>query len=75
MDREAYEKALLNPADTFDDPQDVVSHDELSREQKVEILERWKHDAEELVTASGEGMDGGDARPALKRVSKALEQV
>ncbi|MEA1942365.1 MAG: hypothetical protein U9P68_08985 [Pseudomonadota bacterium] len=75
MNREAYEKALLNPADTFGDPQDVVADKALTREQKVEILERWKHDAEELVTASGEGMSGGDARPALRRVAKALEEV
>jgi len=75
MDREAYEKALLNPADTFDDPQDVVAHKDLSREQKIEILERWQHDAEELAVASGEGMAGGDDRPNLRRVAKALEQV
>jgi len=75
MDREAYEKALLNPADTFGDPQDVVASQDLTREQKVEILERWKHDAEELVVASGEGMSGGDAQPALRRVTKALDAV
>lgn len=75
MDREAYEKALLNPADAFSDPQDVVASKDLTREQKVEILERWKHDAEELVVASGEGMAGGDARPALRSVTKALDAV
>lgn len=74
MNREAYEKALLNPADTFGDPQDVVAHNDLAREQKVEILERWKHDAEELVTASGEGMSG-DGETQLRKVAKALETI
>jgi hypothetical protein len=75
MNREAYEKALLDPAGTFGEPADVVAHTDLSRQQKIEILERWQHDAEELAVASGEGMSGSDTRPDLRRVAKALEAV
>lgn len=74
MNREDYEKALLNPADAFADPEDVVAHDGLTREQKVEILERWQHDADETAVAQSEGMEGGDTTERRK-IAKALEAV
>jgi hypothetical protein len=36
-----FEKAKLNPAAVFKSPQEVVSSQELSREQKIEILGQW----------------------------------
>jgi hypothetical protein len=36
-----FEKAKLNPAAVFKSPQEVVSIQELSREQKIEILQQW----------------------------------
>ncbi|MAC38651.1 MAG: hypothetical protein CMF76_10755 [Maricaulis sp.] len=74
MTKVDFEKALLDPAGTFDEPEDVVRNDALSREQKKEILERWQHDAEELVVASGEGMPGGGENQ-LRKVGKALDAV
>ena len=38
-------KALLNPALVFLGPEDVLKRDELTREQKIEVLRRWKFDA------------------------------
>ena len=40
-----FEKAKLNPAASFKSPQEVASKRELSREQKIEILQRWEQDA------------------------------
>jgi hypothetical protein len=40
-----FEKAKLNPAAVFKSPQEVVSNQELSREQKIEILKQWEQDA------------------------------
>ena len=38
----------------FEDPQDVVATDELTRDQKIEILHRWEYDARELEVAEEE---------------------
>lgn len=74
MTKVDFEQALLDPAGTFGEPQEVLRDDDLSREQKKEILERWQHDAEELVVASGEGMPG-DSETQLRKVAKALDAV
>ncbi len=41
-------KAMLNPTAVFRGPEDVLQRDELTREQKIEILRRWEYDALEL---------------------------
>ena len=53
-----FEKAKLNPAAVFKSPQDVVSSQELSREQKIEILRQWEQDATLMEVAEEEGMPG-----------------
>jgi hypothetical protein len=50
------EQALLDPTSVFGHPKDVLSHPELTREQKIEILRRWAYDAKELEVADEENM-------------------
>lgn len=50
------EKAPLNPAMVFKNPQEVVESNDLSREQKIEILRRWEYDLRELQVADEESM-------------------
>jgi hypothetical protein len=47
MNKIEYEQALLDGS-VFVQPEDVVRHPTLSREQKIKILRRWKYDASEL---------------------------
>jgi hypothetical protein len=56
-----FEKAKLNPAAVFKSPQEVVSIQELSREQKIEILRRWEQDARLMEVAEEESMPGPQA--------------
>jgi hypothetical protein len=65
------ERALNNPADLFENPDAVVQHPVLTREQKVQILKNWQFDASRLEESEGEGMRGDDA-PMLHRVNIAL---
>jgi hypothetical protein len=37
-----YEQALLDPSSVFDRPEDVLTHPALSRDQRIEILRRWR---------------------------------
>jgi hypothetical protein len=62
--------ALNDPADLFENPDAVVHHPALTREQKVE-LNNWQLDASRLEGSESEGMRGEDA-PMLHRVRRAL---
>lgn len=50
---------LLDPAGAFLDPEQVLDHDQLTREQKIRVLKLWEHDAAEAEVATEEGMSGG----------------
>ena len=53
-----FDKVKLNPAAVFKSPQEVVLSQELSREQKIEILRRWEQDARLMEVADEESMPG-----------------
>ena len=65
------ERALNDPAGLFGNPDAVVHHPALTREQTIQILNHWRLDASRLEGSEGEGMGGEDA-PMLHRVHKAL---
>jgi hypothetical protein len=65
------ETALQTPSSIFAAPEDVLEHDELTRQQKVEILWRWEYDAAERSVAVEEGMPGEDG-DLLGRIMLAL---
>ncbi len=68
-------KAMLNPALVFRGPQDVLEADELTREQKIEILRCWKFDALQLQVADEENMGSEQPSDILDRVLRALHAL
>ena len=68
------ERALNDPAGLFENPDAVVHHPALTREQKVRILNNWQLDASRLEGSEGEGMMGEGA-PMLHRVRIALASL
>jgi len=68
-------KALLNPALVFLGPEDVLERDELTREQKIEVLRRWKFDALQLQVADEENMRSEQSSDILDRVLQALHAL
>ena len=68
-------KAMLNPALVFLGPEDVLQRDELTREQKIEVLRRWKFDALQLQVAEEENMGGEQPSDILDRVLQALHAL
>lgn len=68
------EAAMAAPSSVFGDPEAVLAHDELTKEQKIEILRRWQYDAVELGVAVEEGMPGEDDG-LLRRVMVALGEL
>ncbi|MFD2207040.1 hypothetical protein [Kiloniella antarctica] len=47
-------KAMLDPTALFDTPAQLLANDELSRSQKIELLQGWEYDARELEVAEEE---------------------
>jgi hypothetical protein len=64
-------KALLDPAGTFGQPDDIVRHPDLPRGTKIRLLKEWESGARELAVAEDEGMGGGE-ESMLNRVRKAI---
>jgi hypothetical protein len=69
-----FEKLKLNPAAGFKSPQEVVSSQTLSREQKIEILRRWEQDATLLEVAEEEGMPGSQPK-LIQPIREALHAL
>jgi hypothetical protein len=68
------EKARLDPGSVFASPEELCESPELSREQKIEFLQRWAEDALELDVAEEEGMGGGESS-MLARILSALDSL
>jgi hypothetical protein len=67
-------KALLDPAGSFTEPDDILRDPRLSMEQKRQLLEQWERDAVNLSVAESEGMAGGEEN-RLTRVRRALDRL
>jgi hypothetical protein len=68
------ESALLDPGAVFATPEDVVTCEGLSRQHKVDILQRWEYDASEVSVAVEEGMAGNNS-DLVHRVLLALSRL
>lgn len=71
---EIFSKALLDPTAVFQQPEEILIDHTLTRDQKIQILERWKYDAVLMQTASGENMTGGE-NDCLDRILRCLEHL
>ncbi len=49
------ERAITDPAGTFDSPQAVAAANDLSMELRIRILDAWEQDIRALLIAEGEG--------------------
>lgn len=64
----------LDPGAVFKSPRDVVQRNDLSRQEKLQILRQWQYDAAEGAVALEEGMPGSeDDLP--RQINLALEQL
>lgn len=68
------EKALLDPAAVYIEPENLLNEEGLTREEKIAILQRWEFDARELSVAEEENMAGGPPN-RLGAVLRALRQL
>ncbi|MBW8471315.1 MAG: hypothetical protein K0M67_23860 [Thiobacillus sp.] len=64
-------QVALDPAATFQTPEEVVAHPGLSSQQKIDVLRAWEYDAAEAEVAEEEGM-GGLREHLLQRILLSL---
>lgn len=69
-----FEKALKDPMLIYHRPREVLADQQLSDEQRRQILKRWEQDARELDVAQEEGMTGGESS-LLDEILNALETL
>ena len=68
-------KAMLDPTKVFKEPKDVVASNELTRNQKIEILRRWEFDARALEMAEEEAGTAVLGPEMFDRVVQALHTL
>ncbi len=68
-------KALLDPTAVFENPMQVLHAIDLSREQKIEILQRWRYDEELMEIAEQENMSRGKGKDILESILEALRSL
>ncbi|MFQ5551877.1 MAG: hypothetical protein ACE5FJ_11640, partial [Gemmatimonadales bacterium] len=66
---------MLDPTMVFEDPMDVVANNELTRDQKIEILRRWEYDARQLEIAEEEAGMAVRRPEMFDRVLQALHTL
>lgn len=62
---------MMNPAVRFKAPEELQHEPGMTKQQKVDILERWEHDELNLAAAVNEGMCGEEPL-LLARIADAL---
>src|SRR6266404_1336123 len=65
------DKALLDPAGVFSEPNEIVQMPGLTHSLKLRLLEQWEREARALAVAEEEGMTGGE-ESMLGRVRRAI---
>lgn len=71
------ERAKLNPAEVFASPQAIVDSQELSEQEKIDLLKRWAYDLKSLAIAEEENMPA-DAHPQdelLDEINEGLTRL
>lgn len=58
-------EAMIDPALVYRRPEDIARDEQLSRWEKIELLERWKYDAMEDQIADSENMMAANDSGAL----------
>ena len=72
---------IEHPQSHYRTPDDLISDQDISFEQKIKALDIWEQDARQMLTASGEGMPGNEEginrsnHHMLGQVERAKRQI
>jgi hypothetical protein len=77
MTKSVVNEAIADPSRMFPSPAAVVEAKDLSREEKIKILQNWELDAKRLLESADENMtdERGRERNQLPDIQKALRTL
>jgi len=82
MDKQDFEKALLDVSKVFGSPEEIQQHADLTREQKLKLLQQWDYDLQLLLVASEENMpsqskgdEPGRTAELVRKIHKIVAQM
>jgi hypothetical protein len=82
MDKQDFDKAVLDVSKAFDSPEDICQHTDLTREQKLKLLQQWEYDLQLLLVAAEENMpsqdktsEAGNTAELIRRIHKLVAQM
>ena len=55
-----FEEAKAHPEEVFESPEAICDNRELTTEQKIEILESWRQEIQQMIVAEEENMPVDD---------------
>ena len=79
MEQHAFEKLVVDVSKHFATPEALLAEEDLSREQKLELLRQWEYDLHLLQVATEENMTGDAPQGAnaekIRQVHAAAEKL
>lgn len=77
MTKSVVNKAIADPSRMFPNPSAVLEAKDLSKEEKVKVLQSWELDAKRLLESADENMtdESGRERNQLPEIHKALRAL
>jgi hypothetical protein len=77
MTKSVVNEAIADPSRMFPNPLAVVQATNLSREEKIKVLQNWELDAKRLLESADENMtdERGRERNQLPEIHKALRAL
>jgi hypothetical protein len=77
MTKSVVNEAIADPSRMFPNPMAVLDADNLSREEKIKVLQNWELDARRLLESADENMtdERGRERNQLPEIQKALRAL
>lgn len=77
MTKSVVNEAIADPSRMFPNPMAVVEAKDLSRDEKIKILQNWELDARRLLESADENMldERGRERNQLPEIHRALKAL
>lgn len=75
MDKQDFEKALLDVSKVFDTPEEIARQAGLTREQKLKLLQQWEYDLQLLLVAAEENMPSQGKTSEPGRTAELVRQI
>ena len=75
MHQEQFETAMQDVSKAYGSPAKLLADDELSRQQKLKLLQQWDYDLGLLLVAAEENMTGPGSSTTAERLRSVREAI